>query len=91
MQDVKQKVIEDLKKIVKELTNQDITPNLEHPKEDRHGRVTLRYKDKTIPYKVIQQEVKQVRLPQVVSAKSFQESSVATKISACWMKIREID
>lgn len=44
--------------------------------EDRHGGVSFRYKNKTVPYKVIQPEVKQPRLIQVASAKSFQEKQV---------------
>lgn len=37
MQDVKKEIVEELRKIVKELTGQDIVPILEHPKDEHHG------------------------------------------------------
>jgi arginyl-tRNA synthetase len=33
----KQIIVKEIKKIVKDLTNQDIVPALEHPKDERHG------------------------------------------------------
>lgn len=44
--------------------------------EDRKGKITLRYKDKIIPYQIIQQEIQKVKPIQVVSGKEFQESRV---------------
>lgn len=44
--------------------------------EDRKGKITFRYKDKIIPYRIIQQEVQKVKPIQVVSGKDFQERRV---------------
>jgi len=37
MLNVKQKIPEDLKRAIKNLTGEDIVPTLEHPKDERHG------------------------------------------------------
>jgi len=37
MLNVKQKILEDLKRAIKNLTGEDIVPTLEHPKDERHG------------------------------------------------------
>src|SRR3972149_2568145 len=37
MDDVRKKIISELKKAVKELASVDVVPSLEHPKDERHG------------------------------------------------------
>lgn len=44
--------------------------------ENREGVLVFRYKNKTIAYKIIQPEVRQERLIQIASAKTFQERQV---------------
>lgn len=44
--------------------------------EDRTGILVFRYKDKTIPYKVIGEIIRNPKFMQVASAKSFQERQV---------------
>lgn len=44
--------------------------------EDRENSITFRYKDKIIPYQIIQQKVQKVKPVQVVSGKDFQERRV---------------
>lgn len=52
--------------------------------ENRDGVLVFRHKDKTIPYRVIQQAVRQPRLIQVASAKSFQERQVLIHAKDPW-------
>lgn len=52
--------------------------------ENRDGVLVFRHKDKTIPYRVIQQAVRQPRLMQVASAKSFQERQVLIQTKDPW-------
>ena len=37
MQKIKGQIVSEIKKVVKELTGADVVPNLEHPKDERHG------------------------------------------------------
>lgn len=52
--------------------------------EDRDGVLVFRYKDKTIPYRIIQQTVRQPRLIQVASAKTFAERQVLIQAKDPW-------
>lgn len=52
--------------------------------ENRDGVLVFRHKNKTIPYRVIQQAVRQPRLIQIASAKSFQERQVLIHAKDPW-------
>lgn len=52
--------------------------------ENRDGALVFRHKDKIMPYRVIQQAVRQPRLIQVASAKSFQERQVLIRTKDPW-------
>ncbi len=52
--------------------------------EDKAGVLVFRYKDKAIPYKIIGQIIKQPKLIQVASAKSFQERQVFIREKDPW-------
>ena len=52
--------------------------------ENRDGVLVFRHKDKNIPYTVIKQAVRQPRLMQVASAKSFQERQVLIQAKDPW-------
>lgn len=52
--------------------------------EDRQGNLIFRHKDKTIPYKVIGQIIKQPKFMQVASAKTFAERQVLVHAKDPW-------
>lgn len=52
--------------------------------ENRDGILVFRYKDKPVPYTIIGQSIKQPKLIQVASAKSFQERQVLIRVKDLW-------
>ena len=52
--------------------------------EDRRGNLVFRHKDKAIPYKIIGQIIKQPKVMQVASSKSFQERQVQIQAKDPW-------
>lgn len=52
--------------------------------ENRAGALVFRHKDKTIPYKIIGYIIKQPKVMQVASAKSFQERQVMIQAKDPW-------
>ena len=52
--------------------------------ENRQGVIVFRHKDKAIPYKIIGQIIKQPKVMQVASSKSFQERQVQIQAKDPW-------
>lgn len=61
------------------LKNQDILVE-----ENKQGILVFRYKDKTIPYKIIGDIIRHPKFIQVASAKSFQERQVLVRLKDPW-------
>ncbi len=53
-------------------------------KENKQGRIVFRHKDKTIQYKIIGEIIRQPKLMQIASAKTFEERQVLLQAKDPW-------